>query len=640
MSSRPPSTRHRRESLLCALLLTLAAFSTAPLPARAEQALLLLDPIGVAGTRALVAEIDRAGGRVEHVVPGRALIGRFDDATLPAIASLDGVRAIYPEGSVPEVAADADALDRGIAGAWRQWNALRTGEVDEEAALRVGTPLAGDAAIAPRGEGPGGKALAPPPGANFFDTSEFMLGSVTIVVLCPESDGSIDANQEDWTPAEEANVTAEIMNGMAWWTARAADIGASLSFVYDFRFSIDQGYEPITRPSGNNNLWVGATMTALGYTAFGNHFDNTRDLLNDERDTFGTDWAVAMFVIDDTIDPDNHFTAGFFAFSYYGGPYLWMTYDEDGWGNANMDMISAHELGHSFYALDEYASSGCTCTLSQGYLNGRNQNCDATCSSNIPNCIMRSSTAPIGSNILEFNSAKQVGLLDADSDLIANILDTFPETALDPYGSDTTADWTPTYTGTAVAVPKDNLNTIGQRNDITLNTISLVEFRVDGGSWSAATPGDGSFDSASEAFTFTTGPLANGPHVLEARAAQANGNAEEQSAADTLVVIGSPVSVGTSTIGSADRLSAQPSLSRGAFTFRFGLAAPSRVRVAVYSPEGRAVAHLMDRELAAGPHAIPWDGRPSGGAPAPAGVYFVRLDAPGRSESARIVVVR
>jgi hypothetical protein len=189
-------------------------------------------------------------------------------------------------------------------------------------------------------------------------------------------------------------------------------------------------------------------------------------------------------------------------------------------------------------------------------------------------------------------------------------------------------------------VPKDNLNTIGQRNDITLNTISLVEFRVDGGSWSAATPGDGSFDSASEAFTFTTGPLANGPHVLEARAAQANGNAEEQSAADTLVVIGSPVSVGTSTIGSADRLSAQPSLSRGAFTFRFGLAAPSRVRVAVYSPEGRAVAHLMDRELAAGPHAIPWDGRPSGGAPAPAGVYFVRLDAPGRSESARIVVVR
>ncbi len=305
-----------------------------------------------------------------------------------------------------------------------------------------------------------------------------------------------------------------------------------------------------------------------------------------------------------------------------------------------MDMIAAHELGHSFYALDEYASSGCTCTQSQGYLNGRNQNCDAVCTSNDPLCIMRSSTAPISSNDLEFNSAKQVGLLDADGDSIPNILDTFPESALDPYGSDSTADWTPTYTGTAVAVPKDNLNTIGPGSNITLNEISLVEFRVDGGSWAAATPVDGSFDSASEAFTFTTGPLADGMHVFEARATQSNGNAEAQPASDTLAVLGSPVSVPTFAIGPPERLSAFPSLSRGAFTLRFGLAGAVRARLAVYSPEGRLVARLADRDFAAGPHALSWDGRAVGGSPAPAGVYLVLLDAPGRSESARIVVMR
>ncbi len=631
-----PASRHT-----ASLLLSLAWLATAPGPGRAEQTLVLLERIDAAETRRITAEIGRIGGEVEHVIPGRALIGRFDAAALATIAGLDGVRAVYREGSIPEIAGDADALERGIVGAWRKMTAVRAGEDEEGAASgRIGPPLAGDAAPAPLGEVPRGKSLAPPAGAGFFDTSEFMLGSVTLAVLLPESDGSIDPNQEDWTAAEEADVTAEVMNGMAWWTDRAAEIGASLSFVYDFRYSIDQGYEPITRPSGNNNLWVAASMTALGYTAFGNHFDNTRDFLNDERDTFGTDWAVAAFVIDDTIDPDDHFTAGFFAFSYYGGPYYWMTFGNAGWGIANMDMIAAHELGHSFYALDEYASSGCTCTQSQGYLNGRNQNCDATCTSNIPECIMRSSTAPISSNILEFNSAKQVGLLDADGDSIPNILDTTPETTLDPYGSDSTADWTPSYTGTAVAVPKDNLNTIGPGNNITLNTVSLVEYRVDGGSWTAATPVDGSFDGASEALTFTAGPLANGAHVVEARAIQSNGNAEMVPAVDTLYVLGSPVSVPVAMIGSEAPLYASPSLSRGTFALRFGLGAAGRVRLAVYSPEGRVVANLADGSFAPGRHEIVWDGRLGGGGLAPAGVYFANLDAPGRSEGVRLILMR
>jgi len=620
------------------------------------RALLLLERIDVPRTRALVAQLAADGARVEQVVPGRAIIARFPDSA-PSAAALAGVRDLTVEGATPEISLDADPLLRGIVGAWEQMTGIATaGDRATSAAHAQGThgargapatppaptrtPLGSDAAFPPLGEAPAGRSLAAPPGAGFFDTSEFMLGSITVAVLLPESDGSIDPNQEDWTPAEEAAVTAEIMNGMAWWTARAADIGHTLTFWFDFRFGLTQGYEPITRPSGANALWIPPIMTSLGYTAFASRFDNVRDFLNDERDAFGTDWADAMFVIDDTVDPDDNFASGFFAFSYFGGPFLWMTYGNAGWGIDNMDMLAAHELGHQYYAFDEYASSGCTCTEQMGYLLGKNQNCDAACTSNIPSCIMRSGTAPITANVVEFNTAKQIGLLDADGDGIPNILDTAPQTALDPFGADTTADATPTYTGSGAAIPKPNLNTAGQRNDITLNVVSLVEFRVDAGAWTPATPADGAFDDSLEAFTFTTAPLAAGSHIVEARAVHSYGNADTTAAADTIVIVNSPVSITPAEPLGFAKLSAGPSPTAGGVVIRFGLREPARARVAVFGADGRRVAALEDRAFATGPHEIAWDGVLESRKRAPAGVYFVRLETPERSESARVVLVR
>ncbi len=633
-----PRTRHRLTLVFA--LVVLSSLPAAQLARAAEtRALLLLDRIGVAETRALVEQLSDGGARVEHVVPGRAIIARFP-GVIPSAATLAGVRDVALEGSAPTIAADADPLLRGIVGGWKQITGIAKPEEGAASAAQRGTPPAGDAGFAPLSEAPSDRSLAAPPGAQFLDTSEFLLGSITLAVLLPESDGSIDPNQEDWTGAEEASVTAEVMNGMAWWVARAADIGHTLTFFYDFRFGLTQGYEPITRPSGNAPLWISAVMTSLGYTAFGNHFDNVRDFLNDERDAFGTDWAVAAWVVDDTIDPDNNFASGFYAFSYFGGPYYWMTYDEDGWGNANMDMIAAHELGHSFYAFDEYASSGCTCNQQMGYLLGKNQNCDATCTSSIPTCIMWSSTAPIESNILEFNSAKQIGLLDADGDSIPNILDMHPQTALDPYGADTTNDFTPTYTGSGAAIPRQNMNTSGAGHYITLNVVSLVEVRVDGGAWTAATPTDGTFDDSLEAFSFTTAPLANGSHVIQARAIHSYGNPDTTPAADTLFVANSPVSVTPAATSGFAPLSATPNPTTRGLTLRFGLVAPRRARLAVFSADGRQIASLSDGILPAGPNEIGWDGRLAGGRLAPAGVYFARLEMPGRTETTRVVLVR
>ena len=623
--------------ILTASVLSMSAAWPGNALAAESRALLLLDPMDATETRALVKGLTDLGARIEHVVPGRAVIGRFDDASLGAAAAVRGVRDVYPEGASPLANQNADPLLEGVISAWEQMTGLREAARPEE--TRIGPPLAGDAAHPPVSEEAPGRALSAPPGADFFDTSEFFLGSLTLAVLLPESDGTIDPNQENWTATEEANVVSEVMSGMAWWVARGADINHTLTIVYDFRFSIDQGYEPITRHSNNNPLWVGATMTALGYTAFPGHNNNVRDLLNDDRDAFGTDWAVAAFVIDDTVDPDDNFTGGFFAFSFYGGPYYWMTYGNAGWDITNMDLIAAHELGHSFYAFDEYSSSGCTCLQSMGYLNARNQNCDAGCATNNQLCIMNGTTPPVTANVLEFYSSRQIGMLDSDGDAIPNILDEFPNTTLAAFGADTTSDDTPTYTGSASATPKANLNPIGQRHDITLNVISLVEYRVDGGAWAAATPVDGAFDDSLETYTFTTGPLVAGAHVIEARSIHSYGNPDTIPASDVLFIA---PSVSVPTVGAARvaSLSASPSPSSSHIALRFAMSSAGRAHVSVFSSDGRKVADLADEDFASGEHEVAWDGRLSNGDRAAAGVYLFRLDAPGRAETTRAVLLR
>ena len=52
-----------------------------------------------------------------------------------------------------------------------------------------------------------------------------------------------------------------------------------------------------------------------------------------------------------------------------------------------------------------------------------------------------------------------------------------------------------------------------------------VQYRVDGGAWSAATAEDGVFDSPSENFTLTTDNLSTGKHKLEVQAVDSAGNA-------------------------------------------------------------------------------------------------------------------
>jgi len=107
-------------------------------------------------------------------------------------------------------------------------------------------------------------------------------------------------------------------------------------------------------------------------------------------------------------------------------------------------------------------------------------------------------------------------------DSVAITDNTGPVVTLTPLSPDPTENTTPTLTGTAT-------------DD---SDISSVEYRVDEGSWTAATASDGAFDSPSEDYTFTTATLSEAEHTVYVRATDSASNttAEVDYASDSFTV--------------------------------------------------------------------------------------------------------
>ncbi|NIU58954.1 MAG: hypothetical protein GWN67_22000, partial [Phycisphaerae bacterium] len=150
-------------------------------------------------------------------------------------------------------------------------------------------------------------ALNPtPPG--YYDTSEYLIGSVAVGVILPESNGTIDPSTEDWTSDEESQVVSEITAGLDWWAAYNPSAGVSFSLEVHYR--VPTSYEPISRPgtAGDEALWISEVMTYLGYP--GDFFMQVWDYVNDLRSQLGTDWAFTIFVVDSSNDSDGMFADG------------------------------------------------------------------------------------------------------------------------------------------------------------------------------------------------------------------------------------------------------------------------------------------------------------------------------------------
>lgn len=397
------------------------------------------------------------------------------------------------------------------------------------------------------------RAAAAPYGAGFYDTSEYLMGKVAVNIIFVQSDGSINPRTEtgNWTTTKKNAVVTGVTQAMTWWAARNS--AANLSFVYN-NATITTGYEPINCnavwdslpetaacPNGEED-WIKQVMGKLGYTE-PDYGDRVFRYNNDMRLANSADWSFTIFMVDSAVDSDGEFPDGYFAYAYLGGPFMVMTYNNGGYGIGNLNAVAAHETGHIFYALDEYAESNCTTSERSGYLNGPNTNCENGGSPVA--CIMLGQTGPYNTPAVCPHTAHMLGWDDDDPvNTVIDILDQPPTTALNAFAPDPTTNTSPVYYGMAHSTSaytnsnQYNFAWTGPRaaNNISINRIASVEYRVDGGAWAAATPRDGAFDQTIDSFTFTAASLAGGAHTIQARALDVFGAYDATPASDPLTV--------------------------------------------------------------------------------------------------------
>jgi hypothetical protein len=368
-----------------------------------------------------------------------------------------------------------------------------------------------------------------PPGPE--DRAEYMIGTVAVTTIFVESNGAVDPNSETWIQMRMDNVYNEIYAGLDWWEAQMPN--GRLQFnVYTLGIQ-NTSFEPITRSWVDQFRWTGEILNNLGYTS-GDYVQDAIDLNNDVRNTYGADWSYIAFIVDSFNDVDGSFSDGVSAYAYgLGGPFMVMTYDNGGWGISNMDNVMAHETGHMFYATDEYTRPG----EWSGYLNILEQDGSG--------CLMDTA-----SWCLSTATEHQIGWRDSDFDNIMDPEDTIPSTILDPQITNPTTNDVLTYTGVAEEIALTNQNPtyndwinghrVNAGNDVSINMLTLVQYRIDGGPWLATTPMDGAFDGPFEGFTFTTASLPDGTHMIETRARNTVGNWEDTYSSDIITVDTTP----------------------------------------------------------------------------------------------------
>ena len=333
----------------------------------------------------------------------------------------------------------------------------------------------------------------PTPEPGYYDTSEFMIGTISVDLIFVESDGTFDSNTEDWTPTERTNVYNEVLTGINWWCTNPQGPGLN-GFIHQ---SIETTmYEPINRPHTDDSLWISEIMTKRGYAQSG-FLNQARASANALRQSDQTDWAWTIFAVDSSNDADGYFAdPTWCAYAYLGKPCMVLTYDNGNWGITNMDRVAAHETGHIFYATDEYNGI----TEYSGYLDAS----DIEGS----NCIMDTNVLTISSGTLN-----QIGWHDSNLDGVFDIVGTEPDTTLIPLGPSITNSTVVQYSGVATVTPLTNNNPYGYGNDVTVAKIQAVSYYVDGSGWVPVNATDGAFNETTEAFDFTMN-LSEGSHTV------------------------------------------------------------------------------------------------------------------------------
>ena len=398
-------------------------------------------------------------------------------------------------------------------------------------------------------------------------TSEFMAGTIVYSVVFVESAGGAgncapaDTQTENWSVSRRNAVLNEIAQGLSFWTSRA-ERPDPLNYVLDDQGVQPTSCEPIGRPGHGadsaERLWAPDVLTAMGFPATSTDYHTVaRAFIDSRRTEFSADWGFLIFVIDSLNDSNGTFADGSFAYSYLNGPFTVMTYDNASWGISRMNVVTAHETGHVFGALDEYAGSGCSTSDSWGYLNAANTSCNGN-GDRSDISIMGDATEQLSPSVDVSASARSaVGWRNPAMEFGQTIVDVVRTSSVSvtPYTPDPTSSTMPALSGSAANIPFPpegprilSGNPYGTASPISISKVAGAEWTVAGQPFTSAGVSIAGADERAETASFTFGPetpLAGGTYSFSARAVNNFGN-RSAIASDTLTILGgAPTMTGT-----------------------------------------------------------------------------------------------
>lgn len=361
------------------------------------------------------------------------------------------------------------------------WRSQRSAD-----ASRTGYPTAGNAARRLTFESLESRIVLSgvPFGAMQQDTGGFLLGDVTATVVLLESTGA--ASSEDWTVDSIAAVKANVEEALTWWQ----DALAAQQSVHSVQFQTDYQYtdnpvvtalEPIAERSNLYTTWVNDFLDEAGANTFDGISADMRKYNDAQRREHETNWGFTIFVVNDENDTDGMFAdGGSFrrAFAFSGGRYLVVPAGRPA-------STIAHEMGHIFWARDEYSGAG-SYLQKRGYYDSQNLNAadNPQVGFSQQDSIMASGTLlanAYANHTSSDSSLKMLGWQDSDGDGVFDVLDVPHSIIGTGYIDQVGGDFN--FTGTAKVGLLLNRNSSGFQSDMTINQIDRIEYRIDQGAW-------------------------------------------------------------------------------------------------------------------------------------------------------------
>ena len=635
-------------------LVLLAAFTAAHGPGSVEaaprsgQVRVLSVARGTESPSATLDLLERAGYRVHVALLPSTYWVTAPRETGPLPAGVFDATAVAPAGTIP----GAPSLDRRAAGGAAP-DAIEAPEEDGGA-----DPFGGMAdvleSVGPRprssARSAGSAIQAGLPSGMFYgtrwdDTSEFMIGRVALPLLFPESDGSTDPNHFDWTPALRDSVVRSAVRGLLKWSLLAAGRGIPLTYLLEVRSGLATRYEPIDRSIAQETFWIeDALVPLVGYR--GDATEMAYEFVNGARARLGAQWGGILFAVQNDTSSTGTFPDGFIAHAKLGGPWFVLPVNNLKTQSATLDYYVEHEVTHLFWALDEYPAVNAwwSCYTTTGYFNVLNTNSD------VPTPIWCKTAAQGRRCLMKGNypdsfcvwTLDQIGWADLDHTASPDFFETRPVAAPDSSHYTTSVGSSPTIRGHAneSALANRNPYRFFQGDSISVATIDSIQYRIDGGPWTAVPCLDGSCDFGEEPFQVTLPLLTAGNHSTEWRAWNSNGRTALEPTVTPITVSGTsgPFDGGPGA-PEAPRLSAWPSPASGPVRAALRAAPGERGTARVVDVRGRVVQSWNVEVPSNGTLVWDWDPRRDAGGRVPSGLYFIIVEIETRSLTRRIVVV-